>query len=268
MGKIVLVTGGNKGIGFGIVKALALNAPEFDTVILTARNPALGQQAILELGSPSKVVFFKLDVESKEDIDNCASFVRGTYGKIDVLVNNAGWAAKGDAFDEEVVNTTIGINFYGLKYMTEAFIPLLNESGHIVNISSSCGETRFLKNENLALRFLDPNLTFEGIIGLAEEFKRLVKEGIWKENGWPTFGYAVSKILVNSYTRVLNQEFVKNGINLRVNAVHPGWVRTDMAGQGADLSIEEGAALPVRVARDLSSLSGKYWRDNEHFEPY
>lgn len=268
MPKIVLITGANKGIGFGIAKALLENAPEFTKIILTARNPELGQQALASLGNSERFDFFKLDVQSIEDIRNCALFVQQNYGKIDVLINNAGWAAKGDDFNEDIVNTTIGVNFYGIKHMTEAFIPLLNENGHIVNISSTCGETRFLKNEQLASRFLSPDLTIEGIVELAEEFKRLVREGTWKENGWPTFGYGVSKNLVNSYTRVLNQEFVKNGIRLRVNAVHPGWVRTDMAGQEAELSIEEGAALPVRVARDTSDLSGKYWSANNYYDQF
>ena len=139
--KIVLITGSNKGIGFGIAKLLLERASEFSKIILTARNPELGLAARAELGHEDRTVFHQLDVTSQPSIQALASFVAGNFGKIDVLVNNAGWAAKGDAFDHEIVHQTISTNFYGVKSLTEAFLPLLNPNGHIVNISSNLGET-------------------------------------------------------------------------------------------------------------------------------
>ena len=268
MGKVVLVTGANKGIGYGIVKGLLLSAPEFSHIILGSRNLELGRQAIESLGNPGKITLLKLDVNNPEDISNCLQMISTSFGKLDVLVNNAGWAAKGDAFNYEIVSNTINTNFYGLKHLTEALTPLLSENGHIVNIGSSCGETSYLRNPDLARRFLDENLTIDGIVALAEEFCGLVQQGTWKENGWPTFGYGVSKNLVSAYTRVLNRDFVRQGTKIRVNCIHPGWVKTDMAGQRAELTIEQGAELPIRVVRDETNLSGKYWRDGAHFDFY
>ena len=268
MNKIVLITGSNKGIGFGIAQRLLQEAPEFSTIILTARNPELGLHAQSLLGNNERTAFHPLDVTSQDSINSVAKYIADNFGQIDVLVNNAGWAAKGDAFDIDVVTTTIGTNFYGLKHVTEAFLPLLKPNGHIVNISSSAGVTRYLGNPELAQRFLNPDLTQEEIISLAEEFKNYVRDGNWTEKGWPTFGYGVSKNLVNSYTRVLHRDLKKSGSQIRVNAVHPGWVRTDMAGQEADLSIEEGSVFSVRVIRDTSDLSGRYWADGDHHDFY
>jgi NAD(P)-dependent dehydrogenase (short-subunit alcohol dehydrogenase family) len=268
MGKTVLITGGNKGIGFGTIKSLLESAPEFTNIILACRSTELGAEALKSLESPSSVSLCKLDVESPEDIMSCAEQVSRNFGKLDVLVNNAGWAAKGPAFSHEIVLKTLGTNFFGLKALTEALIPHLTPCGHIVNIGSSCGETSYLKNPDLARRFLDPSLTIEGILALASEFTELVRLGTWTAHGWPTFAYGVSKNLVSAYTRVLDMDFRSQGLGLRVNCLHPGWVRTDMAGQEAHLSIEEGSVLPVRVIRDVSEVSGKYWRENGCFEFY
>ena len=104
------------------------------------------------------------------------------------------------------------------------------------------------------------------MVALAEEFIGYVKAGTWTQHGWPTFGYAVSKNLLNSYSRVLARDFERQGVRIRVNAVHPGWVRTDMAGQEAELSIEEGSELPVRVIRDTTEITGKFWSNGNHYD--
>ncbi|OMJ69741.1 hypothetical protein SteCoe_32445 [Stentor coeruleus] len=279
MSKVILITGSNKGIGFGSAKALLEQAPEFKTIILTARDPSLGESARQALGHLdrtdfiklevlSETDFIKLDVVSKSDIQAAASFVQSKYGHLDVLVNNAGWAMKGSAFNLEIVQRTFATNFYGLKDMCEAFLPIMSPNGHIINISSSAGVTPILNNSDLASRFLDPNLTEEGVVALAEEFTKYVGEGTWKDHGWPTWGYAVSKNLVNSYSRVLHRDLKARGMNIRVNTVHPGLVRTDMAGPEAELSLEEGCVVPVQVIRDESDVSGKFWRDGNHFDYY
>ncbi|OMJ87455.1 hypothetical protein SteCoe_10785 [Stentor coeruleus] len=271
MSKVVLITGSNKGIGFGTAKALLEQAPEFKTIILTARDSSLGESARQALGHLDRTDFIKLDVVSKSDIQAAASFVQSKYGHLDVLVNNAGFLIKGESFNLEIVQRTFATNFYGLKDMCEAFLPIMSPNGHIVNISSKLGLTSTLNNPELASRFLDPNLTEEGVLALAEEFTKYVGEGTWTEHGWPTSEFAVygiSKSLVNSYSRVLHRDLKARGVNIRVNSVHPGWVRTDMGGPEADLSLEEGCVAPVQVIRDESDVSGKFWRDGNHFEYY
>ncbi len=142
------------------------------------------------------------------------------------LVNNAGMAFKGDAFDENVARTTFRCNYYGTIRITTALLPRIVPGGHVINVSSRAGLLRLL-SPSLQQRFMAPSLTVDAITELCEEFTTAVADGSFKDKGWSKTCYGTSKIAMSAYSRVcarLNPE-------LRVNAVCPGWCRTDMAGE-------------------------------------
>ena len=215
--QVALVTGSNRGIGFEIAKQLALRKIQ---VVLTSRNPTNGEAALRKVtrNGVKKVVFMQLDISNQVSVDNLSNEVEKTFGRLDILVNNAAIlidredVAASNA-DLEIVKTTLETNLIGAWRMCKAFIPLMkkNDYGRIVNISSGAGQ-----------------------------FEYMATSGGY----WPA--YSVSKASLNALTVMLASEL--RGTNILVNAVCPGWVRTDMGGSNAPRSIEEGAATPVWLA--------------------
>lgn len=227
MNKIALVTGANRGIGFAIAKILLEKG---HTVILTARTEASGQEAINKLESPNQLHFHPLDVSSQTSVDRIRSFVEETFGKLDVLINNAGinydtWQNATSA-DLNNVQETLDTNLMGPWRMTNAFIPLMKKAiyGSIVNVSSGAG-------------------ALTGMSG-----------------GTPA--YSVSKAALNVLTIKLAAEL--RNANILVNAVCPGWVRTDMGGSGATRSPEKGAETIVWAAElPAGGPTGKFFWDKK-----
>jgi NAD(P)-dependent dehydrogenase (short-subunit alcohol dehydrogenase family) len=215
--QVALVTGSNRGIGFEIVKQLAMKKID---VILTSRNSASGEAAVRKLAEDGlkKVVSMELDISSQVSVDRTLDKVEKSFGKLDILVNNAAILIDKDDItasnaDLETVKITLGTNLLGSWRMCKAFIPLMkrNSFGRIVNVSSGSGG-----------------------------FEYMATSGGY----WPA--YSVSKTSLNALTVMLASEL--RGTNILVNAVCPGWVRTDMGGPNATRSVEEGAATPVWLA--------------------
>jgi NAD(P)-dependent dehydrogenase (short-subunit alcohol dehydrogenase family) len=215
--QVALVTGSNRGIGFEIAKQLAMKKIE---VILTSRDSADGEAAVRKIARDGvkKMVAMKLDVSNQVSVDNLLTKVEKTFGRLDILVNNAAILIDKDNgvasnADLGTVKATLETNLIGAWRMCKAFIPLMkkNSFGRIVNVSSGAGE-----------------------------FEYMATSGGY----WP--GYSVSKASLNALTIMLASEL--KGTNILVNAVCPGWVRTDMGGSNATRSVEEGAATPVWLA--------------------
>ena len=216
--QVALVTGSNRGIGFEIAKQLAMK--EID-VILTSRNSANGEAAVRKLareGVKKEVVPMELDVSNQVSVDSLLDNVEKDFGRLDILVNNAAILIDKDDVsaskaDFETVKITLETNLFGAWRMCKAFIPLMKKNGYgrIVNVSSGAGE-----------------------------FEYMATSGGY----WPA--YSVSKASLNALTVMLASEL--KGTNILVNAVCPGWVRTDMGGSNATRSVEEGAATPVWLA--------------------
>jgi NAD(P)-dependent dehydrogenase (short-subunit alcohol dehydrogenase family) len=215
--QVALVTGSNRGIGFEIAKQLALKKIQ---VVLTSRNPTNGEAALRKLtrDGTKKVVFMQLDVSNQVSVDGLSNEVEKTFGRLDMLVNNAAILIDRDDVvasnaDLEIVKATLETNLIGAWRMCKAFIPLMKKNGYgrIVNVSSGAGQ-----------------------------FEYMATSGGY----WPA--YSVSKTSLNALTVMLASEL--RGTNILVNAVCPGWVRTDMGGSNAPRSVEEGAATPVWLA--------------------
>jgi NAD(P)-dependent dehydrogenase (short-subunit alcohol dehydrogenase family) len=224
---VVVVTGGNRGIGFEICRQLATRGAH---LILTARNENAGAAAVKKLAAQGlAAVFHQLDVTDDKSIAVLAAFIKDTHGRLDVLINNAGMIAKGEAPALNValatIRTTLETNALGPLHVVQALAPFLkrSESGRIVNMSSGMG-------------------------ALAD-------------NSGGYAAYRLSKATLNAVTAILAAELRGS---VTINSVCPGWVRTDMGGRGATREVAEGAETAVWLALDApQTLTGKFLRDRE-----
>ncbi|KAL0377001.1 UNVERIFIED_CONTAM: (+)-neomenthol dehydrogenase [Sesamum calycinum] len=262
---VAIVTGANKGIGFALVRRLAEVGM---TVVLTARDTGRGVEAAESLRREGllNVHFFQLDVANPNSINTFAAWFQEAFGVVDILINNA--AVSFNEIDEnsvEEAETVIRTNFYGPKMLTEALLPLFRRSStvaRILNISSRLGLLNKLKNPKFKEMLLDEeNLSEEQIEGMVNLFLENVKNGTWKSQGWPHVwtDYAVSKLALNAYSRVLARRFRAHG--LTVNCFCPGFTQTSMTGgkgnHTADAAAAVGARLVLLPAEELST--GKFY---------
>jgi NAD(P)-dependent dehydrogenase (short-subunit alcohol dehydrogenase family) len=219
--KIALITGANKGIG--LETARQLGKKEI-TVLIGARDADKGNTAADELrekGLDAHAVV--LDVTDSESIRKAAAQIERDYGRLDILVNNAGVLLDDEEkkVSEQSIDMwrkTLATNVIGLVETTQTFLPLLrqSEAGRIVNLSSILG-----------------SITLHATPG-SPVYDHKVP------------AYNVSKSAVNAYTVQLAYEL--KDTRIKVNAAHPGWVKTEMGGAGAMMEIEDGAATSVALA--------------------
>ncbi|KAL8500084.1 hypothetical protein ACS0TY_019905 [Phlomoides rotata] len=273
--KYAVVTGANRGIGLEICRQLASQGI---TVVVTARDEKRGIEAVEKLkgfGLSDLVFFHQLDVTDLQSIASLAQFVKSQFGKLDILINNAG--ISGALIDGDALRASMGAataieeakidwsrimtqtyelaveglqtNYYGAKRTTEALLRLLHlsESPRIVYVSAEMGKLKNIENEwaKGVLKNVE-NLIEERIDEVLNEFLKDLKEGLLEARGWPHFfaAYTVSKAAMNAYTRLVAKKYP----SFRVNCVCPGYVDTDMNFHTGILTVEEGAETPVRVA--------------------
>ena len=261
--KVVLVTGSNKGIGYGIIETLLEKKSKL-VIILSARNEELGKKSYELLSSKypdskDKFYFHQLDITKEESIKNFCSWVKEKFGKLDYIVNNAGVATHGDLFNIDVCNSTFEVNVYGTINFTEYILKndMINKSGKIIMVGSIAGSLNKLKNEELKNGFKNAT-TYKELLDMGELFKKSVINDSVEKDGWCKNTYAVSKMIVNSYARVLAlRDEIKNN-DISVYSAHPGWVKTDMAGPKAPLSIKEGAETEVFLIELPDGINPEY----------
>lgn len=250
--RVAVVTGSTRGIGLAIARGLCQRG--FVTPIL-GRDMARGQEVAASLGQP----FVDLDVAGAADVERFVGWLQARYGGVDVLVNNAGIAMSG--FDAQVAQRTLAVNFVGMMRLTDALLPLLRSHARVVMVSSGMGELSSL-SAGLRAAFSDPGLSRGALQALADRFVADVAAGRHRAQGWPSSAYGVSKVAMNSYVRLLARELAADGRGIAVNAVCPGWVRTDMGGEDAPRSAEEGAHTPLWLATlPADGPSGGFYRD-------
>ena len=230
MDKIAVVTGANKGIGFEICRQLARTEVK---VILTARNQEKGNKAKEKLQNEGlDVVFCQMDVTSEESVQRAADYVMGNFGKLDILINNAGIGGDHDNLVLQVnidrIKEILDTNTFGPLRVCKAFTPIMrkNNHGRIVNISSNMG----------ALSNMGSGAT----------------------------GYRISKAALNAVTRIVASEL--KDTNIVVNSMAPGWVRTDMGGPTASRSVEEGADTAVWLAVTDNLPTGRFFQDRKEIK--
>ncbi|QHC62706.1 SDR family NAD(P)-dependent oxidoreductase [Rathayibacter festucae] len=217
--KLALVTGGNKGIGLAIARGLAWKG---FTVLLGARSVDAGRDAAGTLDGDVRPVL--LDVTRQDHVDALAARVAEEFGRLDVLVNNAGVntltfhpmdhlpTPTEETVDD--IRSVYEVNVFAVVRMMTAFLPLLTraEDGRVVNITSKRGS--------------------------------LGEEGAWV--GQPSMAYSSSKTALNALTVHYAREFAAT--TLKINGAAPGHVATDFNDFRGSRTPDEGAAVAVRLA--------------------
>lgn len=217
-GKIVLITGADRGIGFETAKELGAQGY---TVLIGSRNVERGQNAVDKLKAMDIAADnLQIDVTQRYTIQNAVGQINKMYHKLDVLINNAGIAMADDILpstvSEEVLRKTFDTNFFGSFVVTQIMLPLIRKSdaGRIVSLSSSVGSLEW-QSQPIEGAPINP-------------------------------AYAASKNGVNALTVMFARELADTGI--KVNAADPGWTATDLNGFNAPRSVEEGAQIVVKLA--------------------
>jgi NAD(P)-dependent dehydrogenase (short-subunit alcohol dehydrogenase family) len=236
--KIALITGGNKGIGLETARQLGKLGI---TVLVGVRDLAKGEAAVTALkkdGVDARAV--KLDVDNSADYEAVAKLIEKDYGVLDILINNAGIMLDGRKGNEtsktsqDVLRKTFNTNFFAVVGLTQALLPLLRKSlgGRIVNLSSILGSN--------TLHATPGSFIYDA----------------------KTFAYDASKAALNSFTIHLAHEL--KDTKIKVNSAHPGWVKTEMGGEGAQMEIVDGAKTSVRLAMlGEDGPSGGYFHMDE-----
>ncbi len=252
MANLAVVTGGNRGIGLAVVEELARRGMR---LIATSRDLAAGQAAVAPLRAAGLLVEARqLDVA---DPGSILGFAGGIAEPLAVLVNNAGVAPKGHG--AEVAQSTLDTNYRGALLLTDALLPRLAKPSHVVMVSSGMGELSSFSPE-LRRRFTSAGRA--EIDALLREFVDAVGRGDHEARGWPRNPYRVSKAAMNALVRSWGPVLRERGVVM--NAVCPGWVRSDMGGAGAPRSLEEGAAGIVWAATlPVDEPSGGFFRDGK-----
>lgn len=228
--RVALISGANRGIGFEIARQLARKGV---AVVIGSRDLDKGRaaaQLIVDEGFPAEAV--QLEVTDNASIIAAVGTVVQRHGRIDILVNNAAILVDGPGgfksslfeLDAETARQTFETNLLGPLRLTQAVVPTMQRHryGRIVNLSSGAGQLSDMRT------------------------------------GFPA--YRMSKTALNALTRITAAELA--GVDIKVNAVCPGWVRTDMGGAEAERPVETGAETPVWLAMlPEDGPTGGFFRD-------
>lgn len=223
MNKIALITGANKGIGLETARQLGRQGI---TVLIGSRNKDNGEQAAATLraeGIDARAI--QLNVTDDADISAVREHIEKEYGRLDILINNAGiiqgeefFGNSSNSIAQTDLRATFDTNLFAVVNLTQQLLPLVekSEAGRIVNLSSILGS-------------LTLHASPESPIAQTK-----------------SMAYNASKAALNAYTIHLADAL--KDTKIKVNSAHPGWVKTDMGGEIAPMEIVDGAKTSVALA--------------------
>ena len=227
---VAVITGATRGIGFEVACRLGALGHQ---LFITGTKPEGLFEAVQKMEALGlNAAGHPLDQGDADSIDEFATWLRAMTRGVDVFINNAGvWLEQHASLspavleaDADAVTDTLQVNLLGPWLLIRTLHDLLRDNGRIVNVSSNMG-----------------SLTNMG-------------------TGY--FGYRASKASINVLSKLLAPELTHRGI--MVNAVDPGWVRSDMGGSGADRSIDQGAESIMWAATlQPGGPSGGFYLDGE-----
>ena len=221
----IVITGGNRGIGYGLLKILS----DKHNVIITVRNNKKGQSTIAELGhSKNEINYVVMDVDNSDSVMRAADDIKQKFNNVDLLINNAGILIKEYQLpaietSEDSILKTFNTNTLGVLRVCKSIVPLMVNGSKIINISSGMGQLDEMNSGSTA--------------------------------------YRISKTALNALTKILSNELLSMGI--KVNTICPGWVKTDMGGENATLTIEESTTQIVAFALRDNFPNGQFLRHGE-----
>jgi len=223
--KNIFITGGNRGIGKGLVEIFSKD----NKVFFSARDEHKAKSVIDSIGNEN-IDYVIMDVADERNVLNGIESLKEKTDSIDMLINNAGILIPGlkhkiDAVetDDESILKTFNINTVGVLRVCKAVLPLMRPTSRIINISSGMGQMEGMATGSIA--------------------------------------YRLSKSALNALTIVLSQELSSKDI--KVNAICPGWVQTDMGGYEATLTVKESVESIKKFALCDDFPNGKFLRHGE-----
>ncbi|RJQ82351.1 SDR family oxidoreductase [Pseudonocardiaceae bacterium YIM PH 21723] len=214
--QVALVTGANQGIGLEIARGLLRRGL---TVLVTARDPERGAAAVTGLAAEGDARFVRLDVTDPDSVRAAAGRIEADFGRLDVLVNNAGIAERTEVPSQTALDDLRAVyetNVFGVASVINTLLPLLRQApaGRIVNVSSGLG-----------------SLTLQSEPGTQQ----------------PNYlAYNTSKSALNALTVQYAREFA--GSSVSINACAPGWCATNINGYTGGRTAAQGAAIAIELA--------------------
>ncbi|PVU94181.1 hypothetical protein BB561_002745 [Smittium simulii] len=274
--RFVVVTGANKGIGYGIVKGLLSNSSVSSRVYLTSRDEERGKRALEQVVAETKhlwapetsVEYHQLDITSDTSISAFTTHLLEKFGQkcVNILIDNAGYASKGPEFSGDIVKQTMDINYFGTVKFTERMMDLMSTDSKVIILSSVLGKL-YNVPEKLQHIYSDPNLTMDQLNHIQHDFVQAAYEGTCKEKGYSTNSYSFSKVAISAYARVLARRFAADPRRIFIASCHPGWIRTDMGGQNAPHDVDYGIKTPLYLVneyiKNLLQYSGNYFSESK-----
>jgi len=219
----IFITGGNRGIGLGLLKGLSSS----NNVIFSVRDKAKGEKTLEELKNLD-ADYVVMDVDDTNSIEVAVGELKNKLSKVDILFNNAGILLK--EYDVDAVDTpetsilkTFNTNTLGVLRVCRSVIPLMKNGGRIINVSSGMGQLEDMESGSIA--------------------------------------YRLSKTALNALSKVMSNELSSR--NIKVNAICPGWVQTDMGGSSANLTVEESTDRIIKFALEDNFPNGKFLQHGE-----
>lgn len=262
-GRVAVVTGANKGIGYFIALQLGLSGL-FQHVVIGCRDANRANTAVESLRAQfaptTTVSTFPLILGDESSHESFAKHVETTFGKCDALVNNAGFAFKGadpTPFAKQC-QPTLDINYRATVDFTERMLPLLRQGtdARLVNVASMSGRLNQVSSAKQAALSAN-DLTIPQLSAMVDDFQTQVLAGTHQQAGWGNSNYGMSKLAVIAATKV----WARQEDAIAVNCCCPGYCKTDMTSQGGTRDPADGAKNAVLPATMADPPRGVFFRD-------